>query len=968
MASTRTTGNVKRDMMSGLVTEMDERLPKDGLRSLCELKLENKDYVALSRWVREKLTRKTIRLSGWKAGAIVFNLITEAARREAVGHRLWPIIAQKFSPEARHFLFPNNHPSPELKRLIIRAAQELRLRHVFDDDEAQSWYITTHLQFGFTQHGFQSHLPEWLCGQNPPESVSRLIAGSLASDSFRDLWQALRFYRRDWITEEHLRSIIRDNPWVLPEWENDLVRLSREKLHLLDVQDEGEDSDLPPIQIVDSPRCQWHFSADPTFTCQVAELEPLGLMSSHYNLVVGDAVATTLFRQPDGSYVADSTEITLSPLAPQVVLKLIDAEGILHCTQLIELWDPAAEVNVFEMPSGKWIDAKHTSMAVNKDYLPILQPDLHLYPTSNAWTRLGGKTPRFVALLPSPWDSNETYVAMSDGSVLWRPPVDEDTGERQEPSVLKDVTVQVSSRQPSIKIGQRVSPVVRGLPDGCTLAFARFGGRPLSFDSDTWALQPIEVSPEDARSGFGFSLGVRITAKSSGETIAQIRRPLEVDVIGTARLDVEGWHPLQSGSILTSRVCREKAFQVYLPKQASEQKAALFEGPRFLRWLGQRAAPLGHVYGMGAPLFVRRQRYNCPSELITIAKGVSNGGIVDRVDVDEGNGDACQLLLAGSLCPSEHHSIVIWPGADTSEPVFVDHTNIETWDNGRRWSVACPSSCINKWSVVAVAYKGCWLGGAPVRDAIDLFGLLEGCLENRLLVASLIRWFQLPVLLRDRPKGEPEFATFAQTYPEAVLAGYLTSGGLPHVLTHDDGFDRRQIEASQLRELFLAWCPTSEQAQAIVEALATNENDPLGDVVLQLLVDLPLLTGHIMRRWLQMTGAPEGRPVPFYMQVLRHHPKLRSELTVRDEEGKPLETLEEILQAVTRKMPVGQRAQADEYFVEHAIVEPAIRTLHNHPLTQDEKSNLAVALQIAPFRQYLALRVLDEIEKGLQDR
>jgi len=296
------------ERLSSLVQQIDDAMPSEGPRSLCELRVSERDYEVLCQWAQEHLTRRMIRLSGWKAGAIIFNLVAEAARREAVGHRLWPIIADKFSDDARRFLFPNDHPSGELKALIQQAARNLDLRHVFDDDEAQSWYITTHLQFGFCYHGFQTHLPEWLCGQNPPDSVRRLLSGSLSSESFRDLWQALRFYRRDWITEEHLRGIIRESPWVLPAWEDDLVRQSREKLHLLDFEEGSESGDVPTPNLVEAVQCKWLYGEEPAFKCELADLKPLELIAPHYHLMVGDETKLSLFRQHDGVYRADVSE------------------------------------------------------------------------------------------------------------------------------------------------------------------------------------------------------------------------------------------------------------------------------------------------------------------------------------------------------------------------------------------------------------------------------------------------------------------------------------------------------------------------------------------------------------------------------------------------------------------------------------------------------------------------------------
>jgi hypothetical protein len=152
-----------------------------------------------------------------------------------------------------------------------------------------------------------------------------------------------------------------------------------------------------------------------------------------------------------------------------------------------------------------------------------------------------------------------------------------------------------------------------------------------------------------------------------------------------------------------------------------------------------------------------------------------------------------------------------------------------------------------------------------------------------------------------------------------------------------------------------------EQAQNIVTALGHNAADPLGDIVLALLTDLPLVTGHVMLQWLKVRGTPSKYPVSFYMNVLRHQVAsryLNGRTTPRQ--------MEELLLKAAESMKAGPQATADEHFVQHAIVGPAIQTLRGGTMTAVEQSNLAVAIHVASFRQYLALCVLNEVERELK--
>ncbi len=946
------------EKLSKLVDEMQAELPREGPRSLCELRLGQSDYDTLCLWAKEHLTRRTICRSGWKAGAIVFKLIAEVARREAIGHRLWPIVAEKFSDDVRRFLFPNNHPSADLKCWIQQAAQNLDLRNVFDDDEAQSWYITTHLQFGFAAHGLRMRLPEWLCGQNTPDAVRRLLFGDLASESFRDLWQALRFYRRDWIAEEELRSIIQKSPWVLPEWENDLVRLSREKLHLVDFEEGSESDEIPAPDLVEGVRFGWLFGADPTFKCALAELKPLELIASHYHLVVGDDIELSLFRQHDGTYRADAEEIVFAVSAPQAVVKLVDPEGEVHHSQLVQFWDSSADVNVFDLSSGAAVDPVSGQMSSSRSYVLILQPDLCVDPGSHTWSRISGASPRLVVLLESPWDPSSTHVSMPDGTVLWSPHQRTAPLRRSEPQELQHVCIQPVSRADSISIGESVATIIRGLPDNVDVVYVRYCGRPLTFDVATRALSKIVITPEDAHAGLVFNIGVRQEGGQNG-AIIHLRRPLDASVVGTARAGATGWESVESRSVITSRECRENSFRVYLPGESGGAKAALMEGPRLLKWLGQRAAPLGRVHGMGAPLVVRSQPYNCDSELLTIARGCTNSGIIKGIDHEHDGADSVQIHLSRPLELAADHFVIAWPCGDDNEPLAFDAHNITVSDDRRTWLVASPPCSVDKKSTFAISFKGRWLGSATTGRTLDLLYSLGDLAQDKHLVASIVRWFRLPVLLCDYRRDVPAFSEFAHRYPDAVLAAWVRPEGLPHSLKHDEGFDRRQIELVQLRDLYLGWAPNIEQVQEIVNALAQNEQDPLGDVVIKLLLELPLVTGHIMKQWLADVGPPQNAPLRFYLNALRMHfgQKLSQNRRPGDPEADPL------LRAA-KNMNVGPKASADEFFVKNAIADPAIATLAGHTLTMIEKTNLAVAMQLAPFRQYLAARVMEEIEKG----
>ncbi|MDZ7616406.1 MAG: hypothetical protein U1E05_05335, partial [Patescibacteria group bacterium] len=562
-------------------------------RSLCELRCERyddlntrspqayklvHDFDALREFIRHKLTRSDVRLRGWKAGAVVFYFAVEVARRKVVGSGLWETIADEFPVRLRDYLFPNNHPSSELKEWIGKTAQLLRLRHVFDEDERKPWYITTHLQFGFAQPGFQANLPEWLCGQNVPDAVHRLFFGDLRSKSFRDLWGALQSYRRDWIAEGQLRDIIRNSPWVLPEWEDDLVRLSREKLNLPDGDKYDTAAESKPSAIVQAPQLRWNGSDVPEFACEFADLTCLSLREPHYHVMAEDTLVATIFRQPDDTYRSDKSELRFPADNPQVNLNLVDAEGDLHpAHQLVTLWDDAAEVNAFDVRTGHCVDIHKVQMRPKNNYILILQSGLKLIPASEEWVLIGKATRFRVELLIAGWNPDETYVGDSAGACVWEPPVREGPAPSIEPACLRTVWNECDNRRRSIRLGDSIRPVIRDLPSDATLVYVRLAAKPLVFDAQSAEIASVLVTPEAARAGLMFTLGIRLPSDTRGRSIVRLQRRVEVEITGAAQRAAEGWQTLKADSAITAHACQRRDFSVFLPEDIGDQRAALME-------------------------------------------------------------------------------------------------------------------------------------------------------------------------------------------------------------------------------------------------------------------------------------------------------------------------------------------------------------------------------------------------------
>jgi hypothetical protein len=267
-----------------------DRLRGRGPYSLCELFPDGDDYDWLQRWAAE-LTTGTIYQTGWKSGALALMVIAEMARREAQGNQVWTIIRGVFRDEADRKLFSQGQPKPLLKELLVEATAQLDLRHVFDREVGKNWYISIYLQFGIPQKGMLDNLPHWLAGGSTADSIALLRDGALASDSFQTFWSQLRDFRKGWLGEEDMRRAIRSCPWVLSEWEADVVRLARESRGLPDLGPETPSVRQGPFQPTDGeeppflqpPRFRWEPPELPAFACSWADPDALGLDAIPFN-------------------------------------------------------------------------------------------------------------------------------------------------------------------------------------------------------------------------------------------------------------------------------------------------------------------------------------------------------------------------------------------------------------------------------------------------------------------------------------------------------------------------------------------------------------------------------------------------------------------------------------------------------------------------------------------------------------
>ena len=512
----------------------------------------------------------------------------------------------------------------------------------------------------------------------------------------------------------------------------------------------------------------------------------------------------------------------------------------------------------------------------------------------------------------------------------------------------RQIYVDYVGANPYARLGDTLRFTLVHLPPGVEVTYVRLNGRPLGFDSALGTIDPVPVTTESALSGWRFRIGLRKSSVS-----AQIERDSNPPVLGAAQLTEDGWCPLDPDRPLSVRQARNVPVRLMLPPDMNRARPALFEGDVFHRRLGQTARPLGMLAGTGAPLVLRDRPYNCTEDVLQLASGAIDFGVLHRLEFDPPSG-RYRLWLHNAIEPGPNHTVVCWSARQGVRQVPA--SDIHARDEGLLWEVCCPWHDDPEPVICAVAYEGgrrgfAWMGhwdrffspptaSAPPQDALR--------------AAALIRWHRLPVLLPDRRTRQPLFQNFARRFPAEVLSVWLFDSGLSGLdLSFEETPERRDADWSGLRRIYGDWRPDQDQLASILTLFRqVRPKDPLGALVEWLLPEDPLLAGRIL--WLARSGVARQR--------LREWRGALAGCPVKDAllRQKEIDACEE----AAGTMRTDARCNLDPVFVK-SVVDKALTALRDRRLTPSAANNLAVASGVGSFRHYLGLRVLSELERLL---
>lgn len=814
--------------------------------SLAELHPTESDYRWLCDWA-SGLTRRTAqlwltcewlqvncgasRLTGPAViGAPLLLLASESARRRAGEHKMWPYIRRDEDnclrfPAADDELFLQGQPTRAHKDALEAVARQLNLRHTFDEADTQDYYSTISFQFGFSGPGFKKRLPDWLVSREcRPLAVTRLLGPETASQTFKQLWDALWHFRRNNVSESHLRNTLSGCPWVLPNWIDELVERATGRATISESATEGQltgESDEPDITFLEEPRLEW--TDGPCFETRFAGIADLELSEDTYDLMLGTRRFDSIFRQSDGSYCMPSPDrlYRIQPDVPAVAANLVVRGGQTEASQLLALWNADTDVSVFRLSDGKLLE-DDDRMLTTAAYAIRAGADLTLRPEPNAWYRAGENV--FWRLDPG-WD--ESTALYANGAIVWQ----SNQSVSANAPVPSWAQVRVNAASRIVELGKRFDGVIDHSEDA-KVVFVRSVAGPIDFQPDgtrRTKLTSLLIPLYATRPILDLKIGL---ANHNSSTV--IRSRMELPLQGAARLTSSGWEAMDSSTRWTVEQARREPVRVWPPE------GAILDGDIWIRNISSRPKIIGDCLGLGERLTSRQQPYNIESTQQILAREVTDPGLL--LDARRVVGESgWELELTSASEPDPDNEVLWW---DTSGPWTT--AKVQACELSNSWKFTTPKS-LSTPAAIALSRAGAWLGvwcegdwAESLKDGVRTFGART--------MAQVVRWLRLPVLSR---RSHRTVQKFAHGSPVEVLSAWLFDDP-PSSLkwpTRTDGW--LPVVASVFRE----WRPTIDEAQSLLSQFSTVTGSmPQKDELpheLQLCLQLARVDPFLMARIVQ---------------------------------------------------------------------------------------------------------------------
>jgi hypothetical protein len=730
--------------------------------------------------------------------------------------------------------------------------------------------------------------------------------GYYRSASFRRLVRDMQSYRRNYLPESELRRTLRENPWVRPEWENELVAI-------IDGIPREADEDEPEFRLLADPRVTWE--AGPEVWCRVCPLSER-LTAPRYLLRQAGRDIARYYRNRSNVIEADRSVAQILLNGPEAIVTLETPDAEVVEVQTIRLWDSEFVAQV--RPVGRESEAAVERLLPGEQVL-ITSTAAVVTPASSAWRVVGQRgRQRCWWLL----DGTER-VRVEDGGVTWngQPPP-------PPPAWANGVSVSLETAGSFFQLGEPVRFRIDA-PLGVGVAHAVCASRPLGFTD----LSRTRTTPVPVRTDMSGPCRFRVGVTRDGES-AVVQREVDLRVRAVTWADdgveIPRNEPLSCFEAMNRPV-----------RLLSDGPAVLIEGREIVGSLPtSRAARVKRVLGTGKELIVADRSFNT-HDRFRMARLVMDTGFARSL---EHAGEGFRLSLFRALSPGEQHRLFLW--SPIHGMAILSPSEISAADGGRAWTFRV--SWETDTLLAAIAYEGqcvavAWCG--QERWFYDPQGTDPADILTRI---ALIRWCRLPGLRPDPDEQQYPLIGRLARFPLEMVRVALLDEGLPNGL--ELAFADRQSPQGELfnvifREAFVR--PPQVDVEVVFDGLPNDFN--------RLMAYHPLLGSRALQAVLPRLLAQSAPQTRMLLSAMR--------LGLLSLGGNP--GLQDIAQ---REEKLLHRARPtfsengepmDEYGVREGLVRPAMDHLfESAPLGNGHEDNLRTALGVAPFREYLAAMIL----------
>ena len=938
--------------------------PLKAPRSLCEIAIDAEDREWLTAWAKSLRARRTERwLDGINSrrvalqadginltyaqsfGCLFLLLASETARRESNEGRVWASVRKSYPSSVESALFVQGQPRDILKDAMESTAGKLHLRHVYGQEGTQAYYLSVYLQFGFTRRGFMSRLPEWLAGQGTPESAQRLLGiggDSLESESFIALWDALRNYRKNNISESSARARIAGNPWTLPEWTDELLERAGAKRELgtAEIERNSDIEEPPPPEFLSAPKLRWSPPDAPEFVCEIENLADLDLTSDRYLIQSGGATLARLFRVEDGIYRAEPDEITFKPDSPHRTAALMDDRGDSPANQAVALWDPMEEVEAFDLRTGNRIDAWGGKFTNGREYGLLVSGDLDVHPPNTIFHAVGSSNKKLYRFRA---DSANPVKAFLEGEELWSAewkvkPSPQSADD--EPDWAKSVNVSI---EPSnhVKFSDSTARSLRvyGLERETNLAYVRVGATPLEFSEDRYGVHVtsgFDVLPFCLSGTQPFGMEVWLGLRN-GSQQTKLKRTMFLTAEGSLRTSEDGWQVVHPNAPMSASDAKRYSYRIF-PPTSDRRDLALMEGPTFLRRLWTRPRPLDSIGGYGDKIGVRAP-YNWDRDgyLLTLSNETRDLGVVES---SFGAGESLLLSLSLQLEPGAAHRVILWTPGKPLEILNAQEV-VAPMDDQKIWRITVPRQTYDGTSFIAISYNGARIGAKlPDYPYLPMDASETAAGE----IAAMLRWMRAPILSSDWVR---HVRGFADSFPIPVLGAWVDERrGLPNGLSHAESRDQW---GPVVRRIFSMWKPSPNAAASAINEIGRGELKR-EDVIIRGLEKLMHFDPVLMGR-MAFTAVFDA---PVVQEAIRKMLPRIAGLPLDAADADVNRRLEEMLEQASAQTRV------DASFL-NEIARNATQNRDFSRLGAMDRNNVETALGVASVCEYLGLKILSGI-------